>query len=513
MIRAGQVESVAVEDLDELIRLRTELAILDRFGQGSNDQVIAAIAASLEEAEQTDETPDHKPADLKEMLQILRDAANPVVAETVAAIDADFPQAAQAMQIETIEQEAEAFHVNVAGGVLASGLPDAVEVSQSYLTAVSARPHSPSDTDVVDNGDDPVSETEEARSDSGDDVVSSSDVEAAVEVQPDSPADEAPAGDPAAASPSIEAGVTVEPEVSEQADPVPATQPEDAAPEPAADAAESSEDIDALLDSLTAEAEEATGSAEPIDDDEVPLEQDLAEALVAQEVPNDEDVELPATEPDAPDAVGATDEAALSEQALGDLVEEVTAEAVADDSVDVEDQPADPAEDVDKGPTPMEVSVDAALDVADAAVKTIATDFVGGEDEPAPIEPSADEAPADAGGGLEPAATGSVADELRAEVDDIRRVLTDQLDRLTAVLERVEQVSNQAQQTLGQANRLREAAESARDEAAAALEAQKTYVQAQKQADRARAASEQAQARAETARQALESTLADQADT
>ncbi len=483
MVRSGTVGQVAVANLDELLRLRTELAILERFGRGSSDQVVSAI----EERVQTARAGDHREqevAELEELLQILEDAANPIVRETATGIDAEIPEVSEAVQLQTVRREAEGFYRSVAEAIGASGLPDAQALARTYLTATGAEPGPSTATDVASDGDQDVTEPTHVQTQAEDaNAEPAGQTQAGLEVAPDK-----------ADTDLAEADAVVQP------DPAPPEQSEAAAEPDATDPTENL-DVDQILDSLTDEVEAITSEYPPDPEPEATRPEPSAGA---EDLPDISDVEPaaeidePTTEeppiPDAEEGVDGTPDTpqgeALTVPVSGDEGQdqaatepvETTAGVTADEAVtDVASETAETEPPLDQAGATIE---DADLTTAEA-------------DAPAEDAASAIESTADVDASPEASPTTG----LRAELHDIRSALTDQMDRLATVLDQMEAVRSQARGALAEANRLQEAAQA---EAAAVLGAKETYAQAQQQALHARAAAFQAETWAKSARKDLE---------
>ena len=457
MVRGGAEQEVTVDDFDALVRLRTELAILERFGRGANDDVVAALEASAGSADGAADD------DLAETLQILRDATSPVIAETVGLIDAEFPQSADSAQLQSISQDAAAFHKGVAERIAASPDANAEELARAYLSVANPEPDQPSATVVTRDGDDAMSE--------------STDVQAAA----------AAVDEPTAETQSADGeGTTVAADVPEQAEavlaeaqavasgadvPAPAPEP-DPNPMDDTDSVEAVDDVDQILDSIAADVEAAETEAA---------------------TPADPPVDETSTEDESEAAPEAADDAVAPEAPVEQIAEDA---APPDDEQTQTEGHADPADD----------GIDDVLDAIDEIVDEVAVaeELVAAE-KPA-VTDETNLASVDV-----PTDVSRTAD-VRAQLDEIRDVLTAQTDRLVAVLDQVESMETEARKTLAHADRLRAAAEAAQLESTAALDAQETYAQAQQEADQARLSAQQAQAKADAARQALDGLLTDEDD-
>ncbi len=334
IIRSGRIEQATVNDLDELIRLRTELAILSRFGRGATERVIETLAGMVDEADEAGEPPPKERDDLAESVQILRDAMHPTIAETRSAIDAEFPQAAAAVQLQTIHDEADEFHRTIADHLKASGATDAEEVVEAYLAASGT----PYDQEPV-----------EASPESGDQTVSDSasapqePVEAAAEAV-ETASEEMPEQSASAESVLTEAKAAAVPADT----PMPEAEDaeEGAATDDAPESAEAVDDVDGLLDSLAQEAEGAGDAA----------------------------VEASAEAP--VDAVDEPTEEAL----VGDVVEDaIEAEQLAEDTSEV----AEPGVEAGEADVVSEDAGDDAMDALDSLSDTDSAEVVAGPDETA----------------------------------------------------------------------------------------------------------------------------------
>ncbi|MBN1342527.1 MAG: hypothetical protein JXQ73_07595 [Phycisphaerae bacterium] len=439
-------------DLDELIRLRTELAIIRRFGRGADDRVVAVIEQQSASDESSDEPTPMDGADFQEMLQILRDAANPIVAETAGQIDAEYPQAAAAVQLHTIHQEAEAFHLSVAEQIRASGVDDAESLAESYLAAAVIAADQANAASAAHEGDDTVSESNSLPADAQDASSAIDEAEAvlndakAAAVPADTPlpegAEDAPeegavAGDRDAddmdallgsLSDEVEQIVSGDPQADEallpdeaaligddtsqidDAPPILSMDDEitDEAPAVDADAEDEpstvddpaipeSEDVDAMLDSLSSELDSAVAA----DDQEAENLQSEPESIAA-EAPAGSVAEDPDLADALNEAAQTVDPVELSQAAdeadqLSDATDPVDGDV--DDLLDAleAEAGADP-ETTDEPLEATELGVEDMLDAADAAVSAIAADL-GSEpeqfDDPSPTEATVEDIMAD----------------------------------------------------------------------------------------------------------------------
>jgi len=458
-VRAGNVQTVTVEGPKDHLHLRTEVEILLRFGLGCNDRVVEALDTLAKAWEAAGDAKRDELPDLLEICQILKDARLPIARECAAAMDADEPETAAALPLETIQQEAESFHWSVAERIRSMGGTEADALAQEYWASAEGGLADPLQTTVTRQRGADVKTPE--TSDNADAVLA----EAEAMLTPDLP-------DPTAEEPA-DGGID------------------------RVTADEVMKDLDESISSALAVADDRSTSEAAVLSDSAVFDGKNADAVVPEAV-GDAAEEVVKTAPAHPplhkEDVGGERKSniAIDEPCVEALSAASTAEASSDSEV-----LARPL--VDEGPTKLQTAataIDVALETADAALSRLTADI--GTDTP-----------------TAPAATSTTSNEtdlaadLRSETLAIRSVITEQMNRFLDVLERLERTQQQIQASLTEYRQIRQAAEAVRDEALSALQAQKEYEDAQRRVESARLAAEEAQNRLQATRKTFEAALAD----
>ncbi len=345
IIRSGRIDQETVATLDDVVRLRTEVAIIARFGRGADDRVVQAVAARLEHADENARPEPRDADDVREILQILHDAHHPAISETATSIDADFPDAARGIPLKTIHEEAEEFHKSVAQQIRSSGLEDAEALARDYLSAAGEATADSTTTGPTSDGDVDMNDQSDPSTDLPPDTETGEQPpQAAAVEEPEtgSLVDDIGAGDQAADE-AVAAAVEADQEGLQEAEavlsdakaaavtadePVPEEASGETSEEAASDqgqqSAEGTDDIDGMLDTLTADI-------------------DAVRTLDTEEA-------------DAPDETGDGDQPAATQDGIAEAADVM--ETAAEDPPDI----ADPS-----GETSAEPPADASVEVADEA--------------------------------------------------------------------------------------------------------------------------------------------------
>lgn len=463
IVRQGRREAVAVADLEELIDLRTELEIVRRFGAGAGPGLVEALDRRIHE-ERSQETAMGRTvadlAELEDMRSVLSDSLAPTVRRAIAEIDRDCPQARAGVVMESINNEADAFHKDVVDKLEDAGDPDIDALLAEFAEVTK---------DATGQ-----EETGEAAEE-----VLDADLQALLAETSGAAPEEAGLAELAAE--------LVEPEGD------------------TAEATEAADDVTAMLEELDRTDDPAAGLGEaaevpPEEFDEaaeVPVEEAATvsgEPGVNIETVTDQVAESLSTAEAQLDAIASAFEVAAAElgEATDDVVQAVgpAAEAPADSADDLAalaDWDAEAGADESSEVGSVEpVSDDASVMTSNLQAASASVSFT--------VSPAAQ-----AGGRATspPAGPARRADEMRAQLKQARANILSELDDLLVMLERVDQMQVQADETVAKARQFEQAA-------ARAQVAGQALAAAEAEAAKARAAFEQAQARASGARQTWE---------
>ena len=118
------MQVVVPRDEEELVRLRTELELLRQCGYGAGDAFVTAVRAKTQAYE-----------DLLELNAILRDARDPVVADSIARIDAEAPHIRVLVEHEVVQGQAAKIRHDLAEHVRNSDAADAATLADTYEAA------------------------------------------------------------------------------------------------------------------------------------------------------------------------------------------------------------------------------------------------------------------------------------------------------------------------------------------------------------------------------------------
>jgi len=457
IVRRGVITPVTVRDHETLLSLRTELELVVRFGAGATGPVVAALDAKLAriQSEGIGQT-DPPAADIEDMRTILSDGLNPAAAAAIAEMDADFPQARGEINMESIQQESEQFHQDVADEIETSGVPDAEELGRAFTQATGSvsSPSTSEDTPATDEAAiDPVKPAMAERADPAATGDSAADEPDAISGEAAS-ATGADGHDAAATGPDEPEVDSVQAALAEAAGDLDRITGEDSA----------CDDSAAELDHGA--AENGSDSPAPVVHAEPPAEPqpsaDIGTAGDPLDAASDPSLET-ATEPLSEDLTTTEDEAT----AIASALQEVTAELDA-----------------------MGDSIEASVGTTEDAVGAQEETWVG---EP----PEMPVAPVDRAGSQPcptPSQTRPTTSSLREEIVEIKGKLLSALEGVAPLLDRIDQANKQVEAKLARAAAFQRAAEEAQEAGqrvataqAEAVEARGAYSRAQEQLEQARA--------------------------
>jgi len=462
IVRGGSVETVTVTDIDTLLELRTELALLCHFGAGVTPAIIAAFEAKLNVL--TSQNSDRTTAeydDVEDMRSILMDAQASANALAAASIDADFPEIKGVLNMSTIENESEQFHQEAAEVIADAPVSDADALAEAFAEATTT------EIPEADIGGEPVV----------DEVVTEVDTYEAEpgEAVAETDMQQAEACELVAESEGIVGG---------------------------------EQDVETVADALEKLADEAENELESIADDFADVSKEISdlsdtvhEAVGMKESPSDEVQNT--TDPVEPiadsadqnpvESETADDKVEVLESAATDTSDDANSEGSFETMVqtgDVKEQ--DPfSTDELHADSPNEEPFDP-FAAAEAEAANASAQSVGVVDSAStvtvPVTPTT--------------SSSSTADwqstgNLRGQLEEVKQNLIFQIDRLGEVLDHTAGVQEQVRKTASQAAEFRKAV----DQAQAASQ---RFAAAQAESDKARSAYEQTQQRVAEARRAWE---------